>query len=257
MKQNNKNNKVKTDVANNAKTTRKVKTITADRATKADQPASKSHLLKLKKLFLAWMEARESGAAEALLEAGSEWQQLLQTAGLSVIDGQADIASDARAAADTVAARYDAAKTAAARKALPIVVDIITQRHDKYTTVPAEEALNPLVPQDAVPSPELVWSNFAARVRGVPSKDCELSDMLPFVSARDVLTVEEIAARIPSERKAAALNIQRKVRSVLMLKSPAYRAFASADLRAVKTRGSQVVHVVNVTYSDGANGKAQ
>lgn len=241
MKQNNKNNKA----------------ITADRATKADQPASRSHLLKLKKLFLAWMEARESGAAEALLEAGSEWQRLLQAAGLSVIDGQADIASDARAAAETVAARYDAARAASARKALPVVVDIITQQCDKYSTVPVEEALRPLVPQDAVPSPDLVWSNFAARVRGVPSKDCDLRDLLPFVSARDVLTVDEIAARIPSERKAAALNIQRKVRSVLMIKSPAYRAFSSADLRGVKTRGSQVVHVVDVKYTTGASGKAQ
>ena len=251
------NNNIKTDAANNAKSTRECKAITADRATKADPPASKSHLLKLKKLIEAWMEARESGAAEALLETGSEWQQLLQAAGLSVIDGQADIASDARAAAETVAARYEAAKTVSARKALPIVVDIITQPRDKHKTVPVDEALNPLVPQDAVPAPELVWSNFAERVRGVPSKDCDLRDLVLFVSARDVLSVEEIAARIPSERKAAALNIQRKVRSVLMLKSPAYRAFSAADLRAVKTRGSQVVHVVDVKYTTGAAGKAQ
>ena len=252
MKQNNKNNKVKTDAANRAKSTREGKAITADRATKADQPASKSHLLKLKKLFLAWMEARESGAAEALLETGSEWQQLLQAAGLSVIDGQADIASDARAAAETVAARYAAAKTTRERKPLQVVVDVITQ--DGMQPVGVEDAMQPLL---ADIDPAQAWQDYSTNVRPVPTRACKLADVLPYVSARDVLTVEQIAARLPEDRRKGAAEVQRKVKSILLAKSKAYAAYAASDLQAVKTRGSQVVHVVNVTYTDGAKGKAQ
>lgn len=226
---------------------------TADRAGKGEQPAKKSHLGKLKKLFEVWIEARKAGAAEALLESGSVWAELLKTAGLSVIDGQQDVSRAAQNAAQTVAARYDAAKTETARKALPVVVAVITQ--DNMQPVPIDSALLPLLPE--VKDPAALWSDYDSKVRSRASAECELADILPFVSARGVLTVEQIADRLPVDRRDGAGAVQAKVESVLRKKSEAYRAYASADLRSVKTRGLHIVHTVDVTYTDGAARQAK
>lgn len=244
-------NKTKTDAAANAKATRKGKAITADRATKSEQAASRKHLSKLKKLFGAWLDARQSGAAESLLETGSEWQKMLQSVGLSIIDGRQDVGSEALQAVATIDARYNAAKAETARKAPQKVVSIITTGAE-HQYVPVDDALSPLVKSV---DPAQVWADYNAKVRTVPSNKCKLVDILPFVSARSALTVAEIEARLPEDKRKAAGDIHRKVLSVLRCKSKAYAAFSSAELQSVKARGSAVVHSLQVTYSDGASEK--
>lgn len=244
-------NKTKTDAASRAKATKDGKAITADRATKAEQTASRKHLSKLKKLFEAWLETRQSGAAESLLEIGSAWQKMLQSVGLSIIDGSQDVDSEALQAVATIDARYNAAKADTARKAPQKVVSIITTGAENQY-VPVDEAMAPLVKSV---DPAKVWADYDANVRTLASNKCKLADILPFVSARSALTVAEIEARLPVDRKKAAGDIHRKVLSVLRCKSKAYASYASAELQSVKARGSSVVHSLQVTYSEGASEK--
>lgn len=244
-------NKTKTDAANTAKTDKNGKAITADRATKAEQNASRKHISKLKKLFEAWLETRKSGAAESLLESGSEWQKMLQSVGLSIIDGRQDVGSEALQAVATIDARYNAAKSETARKAPQKMVSVITTGTENQY-VPVGEAMAPIIKSV---DPAQVWADYNANVRTVPSNKCKLADIQPFVSARSVLTVSEIEARLPEDKRKAAGDIHRKVLSVLRCKSKAYAAFASAELQSVKARGSAVVHSLQVTYSEGASEK--
>lgn len=246
------NNNIKTDAANNAKTTKTGTPITADRLREAEKHAKRLHIVKIKRLVDAWRAVRESGAGDALLRDGSAWLDALRAVGLSVLDHNAYVPREARAAAGLVTARYEAAKTTSERKPLQVVVDVITQ--DGLSPVHVEDAMRPLAPSV---DPAQVWQDYDTKVRAVPTKACKLADVLPLVSARDVLTVEQIAARLPEDRRKGAAEVQRKVKSILLAKSKAYAAYAASDLQAVKTRGSQVVHVVNVTYTDGAKGKAQ
>lgn len=256
MKQNNNTKNVmrniKTDAANTAKTTNDGTPITADRLTEAEQHAKRRHIVAIKRLVDAWRAVRESGAGDALLRDGSAWRDALQTLGLSVLDHNTYVPKDARAAADMVTARYEAGKAASDRKPLQVVVDVITQ--DGLPPVNVEDAMRPLV--DTVDAAQ-VWQNYNAKVRAVPTKNCKLVDILPLVSARDVLTVSEIAARLPEDKRGGAAEVQRKVKSVLLAKSKAYAAYTASDLQAVKTHGSEVVHIVNYKYNDGAKGKAQ
>lgn len=229
---------------------KKTQVVTADRLAREEQAASKTHIVKIKRLLDAWESVRTSGAGECLLTDGSAWCKALQACGLSVIAAGKRMDKDADRAVKLIQGRYEANKKASDKSDMPIFVRVITQ--DGMADVPIKDAAEPLL-NVADCNPEDVWAAYDSNVRSTPNEKCKLEDVKPFVSARDVLTVEQIRHRIPADRANAAEAIQRKVRSVLATLSADYAAFKAADLTGVAAKGKRVVHVVNVTYDDGAS----